>query len=89
MPLRDCSPRSSKETPAEVRGKAADDVGDEDFAGGGEPADARSDVYRPAVDVVVLADDVAGVEAKVQREAALIPSLSRTRERLRSPVARW
>ena len=37
-----------------------------------EAADARGDVHGAAVDVVVFADDVAGVEAEVESETGVV-----------------
>src|SRR5439155_13519448 len=37
-----------------------------------QPADARGDVHRAAVNVVVLADHVAGVEAEVEGETGVV-----------------
>src|SRR5689334_20368390 len=49
-------------------GEVADGLRDEDLARGGERADAGGNVDRAAVDVVAFADDVAGVEADVERQ---------------------
>src|SRR5438128_2912033 len=44
----------------------------EHFSGRRQPADARGDVNRTAVDVVVLADDVPCVEADVEGKARIV-----------------
>ena len=53
-------------------GEVADGAGDERFAGGGHAAHAGGDVDCAALDVVLFADDVAGVEAEVVREAGVV-----------------
>src|SRR5207245_1577210 len=49
---------------------------DQHLTGCGEAADARGDVDGAAVDVVVVADDVAGVEAEMEGKAGVVPSLA-------------
>src|SRR5439155_24732698 len=56
-------------------GEATDDVGDQHLPGRGQPADPRGDVHRATVDVALLADDVAGVEAEVKRETAVVAGI--------------
>src|SRR5439155_23971441 len=46
----------------------------EDLARRRQPADARSDVDGAAVDVLLLADDVAGVEAEMQGHPGVVAS---------------
>src|SRR5437870_2315661 len=49
---------------------------DEYFGRRRQPADPSRDVYSAAVDVVVLADDVSGVQAEMQRQPRLVTSAS-------------
>ena len=58
------SPRSSNRTPAEVL--ATHCLRKQDLARFGGHADPRRDVDRASVDVVAVADHIAGVEAEVQ-----------------------
>src|SRR5947209_3877753 len=51
--------------------EASDDIRDENLAHRGQAADAGGDVDSAAVDVVLLADDVASVEAEVEGEGRL------------------
>src|SRR2546426_10235271 len=60
----------------------ADSVRHQHFTRGREPADARGDVHGAAVDVVVLADYVAGVEAQMQRHSGGCPRLPAGQRRL-------
>src|SRR6266536_3195766 len=53
-------------------GEGADGVGDEDLAGFGESHDPGGDVDGAAVDVVALAQYVAGMEAEVELEAGAL-----------------
>ena len=76
MPLSACSPRSSNVTPADVRASSRIVPRDQDLARLAQTADARGDVHGAAVDVVVLADDVAGVQTDVQSQFAARPRRS-------------
>src|SRR2546426_2186210 len=55
-------------------GERPDRVRDDHFARGRQAADPRGDVDGAAVNVPLFADDVAGVEAEMEREARLAAS---------------
>src|SRR5438132_8185324 len=70
-PLSDCSPRSSKRAPADVRASERT-VSETSTSPGTESPLPRGDVHGAAVDVVVLADHVARVETEVEGEARVV-----------------
>ena len=79
MPFISCSPRSSNATPAEVRAIPLTTSDTRISPGADSPQIRDSDVHRPAVDVVVFADHVAGVQPDVQ------PQLRRRAQRQATP----
>ena len=70
--LQRCSPRSSNVTLADVRASPRT-TSDTSTSPGADSALIRDgDVHRTAEDVVRLADHVAGVDAEVQRQPAVV-----------------
>src|SRR3990170_5690403 len=69
-------------------GKRAHRVRHQHLARRGRARDPGSDIDRPAVDVVPLADDVTGVDAQVQRQSGLVSCLPALQRRLYRLVGR-